>query len=286
MIGTVALRRKRAMLKNIFQDKWVSDLATVDFSQGQGATVSRVQSLFHVALCFGLVLLVLTLGTKVSQASDAICVVCKGPDLTYRCNVLRNDGTSAGREFQYHCLKEIAREGAHQSCSVKRNNSGLCEGLEKTIVYDGVAPNKPANSGMSTSAGTGSASGAGTGTGTVIMDPSGRSAASTQVENRANDAPEDEVGGGEPKTLIELTDQTVKGSKKQLKKTGAAIGGAAKKTGAAIGNAAKKTGDTVVGAVKKTGSTVGGAVKKTGKAIGGAAKSTLNCVTSLFSKCF
>ena len=208
------------------------------------------------------------------RADDAICVVCINPDLTYRCKVLRDGGLMAGSRFQFFCIKEIAREGGHQSCSVRRLGTGVCEGLDKTLVFNGRMPESPV--------GRDAAGGPG-----VTPDPGGEVGAGEAAQNKA----------GEPRTLIELTDQTVKGSQKQLKKTGEVIGGAAKKSGEVISGAAKKTGQTIVGAVKKTGTTVGGAVKKSGEAIGSvakksgevigsAAKSTYDCVTSFFTNCF
>ena len=204
-----------------------------------------------------------------SRADNAICVVCKAPDLTYRCKVMRDNGIMASGGFEFFCIKEIAREGAHKSCSVRRGGGKICDGLQKTLVYNGAPRKQPEQDNFAQDPGS-------------RLDPnalSGREDIARDINNDANKT-------SEPKTMYELTDQAVKGSKKQLKKTGDAIGGAAKKTGDTVVGVVKKTGQTITGAVKNTGSTVGGAVKKTGKAIGGAAKSTLNCVTSLFSNCF
>ena len=238
-----------------------------------------IQSNRFLSVVAPLLIAVLMLGFASSEgrADKVVCVQCKNPDLTYRCNVLRPDGSPAQAAFQYFCIKELAKEGAHQSCSVKRNHGDVCEGLEKTLVYGGLE--RPGTGGMTASGEAGETAVDGSPDGPL---PNGDPA---------------KAGNGEPKTLIELTDQAGEDTKKQLKKTGAAIGGAAKKTGDTVVGAVKKTGDTVVGAVKKTGNAVGGAVKKTGNAVGGAvkktgkvvgsaAKSTLNCVTSLFSNCF
>jgi len=224
---------------------------------------------------------VLGLAGTHALADDVVCVQCKNPDLTYRCNVLRPDGSRAQAAFQYFCIKELAKEGAHQSCSVKRNGGDVCEGLEKTLVYGGTVPSRPVNSGVA---------------GESSVDADGLADVGPPAVRTPDGGPA-EAGDSEPKTLIELTDQAAEDTKKQLKKTGTAIGGAAKKTGdtvvgavkktgATVGSAVKKTGKVVGSAAKKTGKVVGGAVKKTGTAIGGAAKSTLNCVTSLFSNCF
>ena len=224
---------------------------------------------------WGLVLCVIFLIAQPgsSRADDAICVVCKAPDLTYRCKVMRDDGTMASGSFDFFCIKEIAREGVHKSCSVRRSGPEICEGLQKTLVYNGAPRKRPQQDNFTQDPG-------------ARLDPNGSPNGNVVGEGTSRDTDADTDKAGEPKTMYELTDKAVKGSKKQLKKTGVAIGGAAKKTGDAVVGAVKKTGQTITRAVKNTGAKVGGAVKKTGKAIGGAAKSTLNCVTSLFSNCF
>lgn len=192
----------------------------------------------------------------------AVCVSCTGPDLNYRCKVVREDGTPLKSGVQYLCISKIAREMGHQRCAVGSQTSGVCQGIEKTIIYRGNAPVNPFPR---------AADGATTNTTEPVTVPGTHSADDHK---------------GEPKTLLELTDQTVKKTQDQLKKTGQTISDAAKATGEGITDAAKKTGDTVGTAVKKTGETVVGAVKKSGEVMGDAAKSTFHCITSFFTDCF
>ncbi len=195
---------------------------------------------------------------RANAADTTICVVCTDPDQTYRCSALREDGTPGNSGYQFLCISEIAREMGHRSCAVRRQNIKDCDGIEKVVSY---RENSPAD----------------TIPGAVPRDPAISPGDNTGVPADAagGDTAGNDGNDEEPKTLLELTDQTVKNSQEQIKKTGETISGATKATGRKISDAAKKTG-----------STVGGAVKKTGEMIGGAAKSTYHCVTSLFTDCF
>lgn len=88
----------------------------------------------------GLVACLLASAAPDARAEDAaFCVVCKGPDQTYRCRV-NGDLGSRSDALKLYCVVRTAKEGGHASCSARDDIAG-CNGTEKTYSYD--LPNIP-----------------------------------------------------------------------------------------------------------------------------------------------
>lgn len=207
-----------------------------------------------------------------SAAATEYCVVCAGPEATYRCQV---EGAPAGGQetdprLQLLCISQLAKAGQHDNCSINRKpadpSSGeTCAGELRIVA----APTTPIPG----------ASPAATGGDTPGMAPNPPIGAETQHQSGTllptDLAPNDlahESSTAEPhpekvpQTMEELAGQTVKNSKENLQKAGDAIGG---------------TGTAIAGGAKQAGEKIGDA----GGAVGNAAKKTWNCLTSLFNDC-
>lgn len=172
-------------------------------------------------------------------AADArVCVRCNGPVAAYLCTVSAPDESADKAALKGFCAAELTRGGGHVGCGATAENEAECQGVPKALVFGGqveeMTPEAPA-------------------TGTTVdlpEDPATGSAPATVTKSARKK---------EPGTLVEMTQDAVDASGKQLKNAGEVVSGA---------------GEVVVDAAKKTG----GTVKK-------AAKSTWNCITSLFSNC-
>lgn len=188
------------------------------------------------------------------------CVVCAGPEATYKCQV---DGTPGGNNSdprqQLLCISELAKLGGHDSCSINRkaadpNGGETCAGELKVLSAPASAP--PLNPQSATT--------------TDAPAPSSHPipAAETQrpLDPAQPEAPAEPSPDKVPQTMEELAGQTVKNSKENLKKAGDAIGG---------------TGEAIAGGAKKAGESIGEA----GSSVGTAAKKTWNCLASLFNDC-
>jgi hypothetical protein len=161
------------------------------------------------------------------------CVTCAGPAAMYACKIegVAADAPSDPRA-QLLCIQELARQGAHETCSVPRSAPKPCPGVMRVVA---------APAGLSTTA-TNEAGAA---------QPQPESGAPA-VEATALEEPavKDEKPAKEPRTVEELASQTVDASKNGLKKAGEAVSGTAEKAGdsvgqagSAVGSAAKKTWD-------------------------------------------
>jgi len=139
------------------------------------------------------------------------CVVCKVPDATYRCAVekaekLERFGRGAERAIDLACAKELARQGGHASCSVRREAPGTaCAGSLRTLsianVLAALSSAEPA----------------------APASPVAAPAAQAEVKPA-------EPKAGPPRTVQELAERTSETSKQQLKQAGTAVGGAMEKT--------------------------------------------------------
>ena len=66
------------------------------------------------------------------------CVTCSGPDAVYRCEVESADGKTISPErAQLFCIARLAKDGAHDACSVRRRDKAECSGLVKRYPFDG-----------------------------------------------------------------------------------------------------------------------------------------------------
>lgn len=146
------------------------------------------------------------------------CVVCSGPDAQYRCSI---EGTAEGPgsdpRAQLLCIRQLAEQGGHDSCSVARNAAYPCPGTLKVIAgpVDQVVPPQ---------------------------------AGTPPPAARPSEAEQPTDAGEPPKTMQDLAGKAVQSSKESLKQAGETISGAAEKTGEQIGNA----GSAVGNAAKKT----------------------------------
>ena len=166
-----------------------------------------------------LLIVTLTGLTATAARADDLCVVCTEPAATYRCEA-GSSGIS-GAAAQVACIKDIAKRGGHQSCSVERARANApCSGSLVTLDQ----PGTPAGAGGGPPAGAvPSASGSAEAT-----------AAATPVPAKPKDGP--------PATMEALAKVTVE----QTKETTEAAGQNIKKAGSAVGSAFKKSWDCVV----------------------------------------
>jgi hypothetical protein len=210
-----------------------------------------------------LVIAMATLGAAaLAQASVAseYCVVCAGPDATYRCQVggVAPTGRETDPRLQLLCISEIAKSGAHDSCSIDRKATSAgageaCPG-ELRVIAAPIGPPPGAT--------PAAVDAPGLPPGDPSLGPQGEPHIDP-ADPAAEAAPQkDKV----PQTMEELAGQTVKNSKENLQKAGDAIGG---------------TGNAIAGGAKQAGEKIGDA----GSAVGTAAKKTWNCLASLFNDC-
>lgn len=81
------------------------------------------------------------------QAAPAAghCVTCTGPDATYTCAISgMTSAAAAGFQGQVLCIKSLAAEGHHASCTVNRRVSETCVGEVRTVIAEGGASAAPA----------------------------------------------------------------------------------------------------------------------------------------------
>lgn len=152
---------------------------------------------------FSATALVLAAATLPSAAAAAeVCVTCSGPPAIYRCTVDEASKVEgyrhAKRVLQFVCITELAREGGHQNCRVRRAGPETCFGLERSVSLAGP------------------------------LDAIAARAETEVVEEPADEQDQrvTEQSGkksGPPKTVEELARRTADASKKQLEKTGDAV---------------------------------------------------------------
>lgn len=153
------------------------------------------------------------------------CVVCAGPDAVYRCQV---ETVATGRReagAQLLCITTLATEGGHQSCSVRRAASDLCQGPLKVVSLpeDGGADGAAAEPKVST--GSGPAVAPASAGQPPVLEPKG---APQTVEALAAQTARD--SGATVKSAGETVADTAKAAGEQIGKAGSAVAGAAKKT--------------------------------------------------------
>jgi hypothetical protein len=153
-----------------------------------------------------------------SQQANAqeYCVTCTGPEAIYRC-IVGGEATVEARSArgQFLCIKELAKSGRHASCRVDRSSSGPCDGEPRTVMFpefpdvpseDFVPPAQELESPFD---------------GETEAQPPYQETSPVNPNENAEPAPE-----AAPKTVMEMA----KGTGKNLKKAGDAVGNAAKKT--------------------------------------------------------
>ncbi len=162
--------------------------------------------------------LLMAIGAAPAHAQEA-CVACEAPAAVYRCTVEKSDklarfGGTGDKALQHVCAKEMARQGNHEKCSVRRDSRGAqCDGVQRMITIasllesDQASPAPEAPSASSAS-------------------PMPAASVSTKVE------PSKPATGGTqpPRTVQELAERTGETSKQQLKDTGESLGDTAQRT--------------------------------------------------------
>lgn len=148
-------------------------------------------------------------GATTAAAQEA-CVVCSDPATVYRCTVEKSEklsrfGIAGEKAVQTVCIKELARQGGHASCAVRRDTSmANCDGVVREISLASLleaAPEQPQ----------------------PASPPQEAAPAPLPAKPvDAKDAP--------PRTMQELAERTGQQSKQQLKSVGDSVGNAASKT--------------------------------------------------------
>jgi hypothetical protein len=189
-------------------------------------------------------------------SANGYCVACSGPDATYRCTVRgMPEGMPADPVSQIACVKQLATAGGHERCSIEKFSQENCNGPEKVVAGSTVtlpaagdppwtAP-KTAEPPTTTDAGKAP----------VAKDQAKAIAQPPDAATKTTEA----AGEPPPRTVEELTKNSVAATQENLGKAGEAVSDTAKKTGQQIENA--------------------------GSAIGNAAKKSWTCLASLFSDC-
>jgi len=151
-----------------------------------------------------------------NASAQEYCVACTGPDALYRC-IIGGDVTPAARSArgQFLCIKELAKSGPHASCRVDRSSTGPCAGVPRTVMFPD-DPDIPDEAFVPPPETTETPFGAEA----EAPSPGEEPPPGNGIEN-AEPAPE-----GPPKTVVDMA----KGTGKNLKKAGDAVGNAAKKT--------------------------------------------------------
>ncbi len=149
------------------------------------------------------------------------CVVCSGPPATYRC-AIEGESRSAPADprSQMRCIKELATQGRHETCSVERFSTVGCDGPERILAPLAMAP-PPA----------------------LPVDAVAPPAGPPTAKPAVSEAEKPKV----PKTVEEFAKDTVKSSQESLKKAGEAVTGTAEKAGEKIGSAGESVGKAAKG---------------------------------------
>jgi hypothetical protein len=175
------------------------------------------------------------LAAAASAVAEEYCVVCTQPGATYRCVVDDPVPTTAvDARSQMICITELAKEGGHESCSVRRAASGPCEGVLRTVSPPLADPPEPIEEAAPSTLPPADVPPPAVPPAVTEMPPPAMPEATPaqEVEHKKSK---------EPKTVEELAKQTLESSKKGLEKAGDAVGSTAESAGSAVGNAAKKT---------------------------------------------
>ena len=89
------------------------------------------------------------LSIATAGAAAEICVTCTEPDASYKCEVEGLSAQSAaGTQGQILCIKILAGESGHKTCSVNRNTPAPCSGPLRVVRAPdsaAVAPNAATN---------------------------------------------------------------------------------------------------------------------------------------------
>lgn len=157
--------------------------------------------------------------------AQEVCVVCAAPEATYRCAIEKSEklgrfGRGGERAIQLVCAKELARQGGHASCGVRREATGAaCAGEQRILsiatLLDAVVPPEAAAP-------------------AAPAPPPGPQPVATVGVAPSPALPQEvkpvDTAAAPPRTMQEMAERSSAKSKQQLKDAGSAVGGAFERT--------------------------------------------------------
>ena len=197
-----------------------------------------------MALCGASVLI----GTTSAHAGE-FCVQCSEPAAQYRCAISQGGALTTPPGGGLPCIRELARQGGHKTCAIRRNDPAACDGKLLVLAPDPnsqIPPNSPL---VEQKPPSDTQADAQQGT-----DPINSDQVQDEQALSTKEAPD-----AAPKTVEELAKKTYESSQENLATAGRVVVDTASKTGGQIQNA--------------------------GEFVGDAAQTTWTCITSLFSDC-
>jgi hypothetical protein len=141
-----------------------------------------------------------------AEAQEA-CVTCTGPQFTYRCTVEKSEkvtrlGVVGEKALHHVCAKELARQGGHETCSVRRDLIGAaCNGVLTEIPLA-----------------------------SLLEEPAAPAVAAAPAPGPLEPPKPAEAKTEPPRTVEELAKRASAKSKQQLKDVGDSVGNAADRT--------------------------------------------------------
>lgn len=135
--------------------------------------------------------------------ANSVCVTCAGPAAVYTCSYAPDASGSrpnhSGRTLQFACIQDVARQYSHDSCSVRREQRGVCSG---PVHFVSRAP---------------------------VVRPS---APPAQAADGSDEAFEEKPvqKKREPRTVVEFAKRTARDTQKQLDKSARTVSKAARST--------------------------------------------------------
>ena len=220
-----------------------------------------------------------TILASLAQAAEQYCVSCTSPDIKYNCQVDTGTAAIPASALQLYCIKQLARLGGHESCSVKRREVAPCRGEVKILDYAGEkledrplqirTPQQPP--GQTNEQAGGAAAGAG--------------AAITAERSKPEDPLPGSFATGANGQSTGARPSSTAAQQAPARPPATTGQGPARAKLKPVKNPLQKASEAVTKTAKKTGQAIGSAVKKTGQGIASAAKKTWNCLTTFFSKC-
>lgn len=238
-------------------------------------------------------------------AARDFCITCSEPDAVYSCQVETGFTLPAEAAAKLHCIKELARRGAHRSCSVSRRNVDMpCKGESVVLLPPASMPAEPGNVPAVLPAGT-PHNALPTGRPAEVIGSHGEqdyryapAPAGAQTSSQARPDGEDpRVRQDDPRASEQLdaAHQRAPGQEpdaqpgdappeeptKRSNKPPKTVEELAKRAAEDSQKGLQKAGELVTDTAKSTGE----GIQNAGKAVGDAAKKTWDCVSSLFSKC-
>ena len=151
-------------------------------------------------------------------AAAEFCLQCEEPAATYRCTVVAQGQLPNPPSQQMYCLTELARQGGHTRCTLRRGIEATCDGLPRSLFM-------AADSGW----------------------------APVPEAPPAKTEPGDAPSPTEPATVQDMVEQDPSMQKVQRNMSDSAksAGDGLKKAGEAVGNAAKKSWECVTSLFKQ-----------------------------------